>query len=239
MQYNNITDKNGILQDCERYCNLGTGGITDNTDRLYDFASYTNSTLRALWHVSFRLCGNWLYEDNNQTDLPQSTTDLVNGQSTYALPSGALTVRRVEMKDTAGNWTKLKPLSLKQISQGLGEFMKEDSQPMNYRLVGNTLELFPASNYDSTNGLKVFYDRGSVAFEYDDTTTIPGIASEYHDLIAVGASLKWLKIKVPNSAETAQVKEDYAIMEQNYKEYLANRFRDKTPVVARQQVSYK
>ncbi len=239
MVFNDTTNKDGVIQECERYCNLGATGISSNTNNLYDFTSYCNATLRSLWHTSFLKCGNWLYEDNNQTDLPQSTTDLVSGRATYALPSEALTIRRVEVQDSAGIWTELSPLSLKEIPNAVDEFAKNDSQPLWYRLVGNTMELFPASNYGATDGLKVYYDRGSVAFAYNDTTKAPGIASEYHDLIPMGASLRWLKIKTPGGADTQQLQNDFLKRELEYGQYLSQRFRDKVSKVGRRNTSFK
>lgn len=233
MNFNNTTDKDGVIQECERYCGITATGISGNTVLLGDFTAYSNSTLRSLWHVSFLSCGNWLYEDNNQTDLPQAVADLTSGQTTYALPSSALTVERIEVKDAAGNWTKLTPIAESHIYGAVNEFMKTDAQPMYYRLIGNTLELFPASNYTSTGGLKVYFQRGSVAFASTDTTKTPGIASEYHDLIPLGASLKYLKIKRPGGADTAQVEKDYLTLKAEYKQYLTGRFRDKKSRVGR------
>lgn len=239
MQFNDTTNKNGIIQDCERYCGITATGISGNSVLLGDFTAYSNSTLRSLWHLSFLSCGNWQYEDNNQTDLPQATANLTSAQTTYALPSSALTVNRIEVKDAAGNWTKLTPIAESHIYGAVDEFMKTDAQPMYYRLVGNTFEIFPASNYNSTSGLKVYFDRGSVAFAASDTTKTPGIAGEYHDLIPLGASLKYLKIKRPGSAETAQVDKDYQTLELKYKQYLSGRFKDKRPRVGRVYSNYR
>lgn len=239
MQFNDTTNLSGIIQACERYCNLGNTGISGNATLLKEFTNFTNTTMRRIWHSIFEATGSWEYDDSNQTDLPQATTDLDNGVAKYTLPNEALTVKRLEIKNTAGDWDVLTPLLRDEIKVGIDEYRVADGLPTSYRIVGRTIELFPAPNYDSTSGLKVYFDRGSVAFASTDTTKAPGFASEYHDLVPIGASLEWMKIKTPTSATTAQLKEDYQIGLQNLKTFFNKRFSAKKKIMRRAYHSYK
>jgi hypothetical protein len=237
--FSDLTNKTGIIQACERYCNLGSGKISGDTTLLQDFTNFTNITLSRIWHTVFLATGSWEYDDSNYSDLPQATANLVSGTSKYALPSPTLTIKRVEMKDSSGEWFVLTPLLRDEIKVAIDEYRVADGLPTSYRLLGDTMEIFPASNYNSTGGLKVYFDRGSVSFSTTDTTKTAGFASEYHDLVPLGASLEWLKIHLPEWTGTAQFKEDYAIRIQQLKEYYNRRFPAKKKIMRRLHQTFK
>jgi hypothetical protein len=239
MEFNDTTNYEGVIQSCERYTGLGKDSISGDSDKLVEFTAYTNTALRKLWHFIFTSTGCWQYDDSGQSDLPQATANIVQSQTKYALPSDSLTVKRVEAKDSSGDWYVLRPITVSDIGSAVDEYFDTDGQPSYYRLVGETIELFPASDYNSTGGLKVYFDRGSVAFESTDTTDTVGIAGEYVDLVPLYASLEWLKINLPNDARTAQLKEDYAVGVQTLKDYYTRRFPAKKKVLRRKFETYK
>lgn len=232
MQYSvTTTEKNGILQECERNCKKNTGDITGSTTLLADFTNYTNRAMRQIWSWIFDAYGGWQYDDGNQTDLPSSTSSLESGKVTYALPSDVLTVRGVEIKDEGNVWHILTPLTSEHIQdvESLGEFEKTASTPRYYRLVGQTIYLYPASNFSQASSLKIFYDRGSVAFVTTDTTKTPGFASEYHDLVPLLASIEWLKIHLPEWTGLAIMKNDVELKKREIKKYYNKRFNQMFP----------
>jgi len=239
MQFNDTTNNLGIIQACERYTNLGDTTISGSSDKLKEFTAYANTSLRRIWHNIFMSSGNWIYDDGNQTDLPQATTNIVAAQALYALPSEAVTVQRMEYKDSSGNWSEIYPMTLEEIPTAVDEYMKTDSTPYRYRLVDDTIELFPAPADSVTGGLKIYFERGSVSFVSTDTTEAPGFVSEYHDLVPIGASLEWLKIHLPGDATTAQLKEDWMIGMDNIKKFYNRRFKDKKIVLTRAYSNYK
>lgn len=225
------TEKSGILQQCERYCNLGDAGITGSTTLLADFTNYSNRASREVWHWIFEAYGGWQYDDSNQTDLPSSATTLTADQTTYALPTDGITVKGVEVKDDGGIWHILTPITMEQIQdrQALGEFQKTSGTPRYYRLVGTTIQLYPASDWTQASSLKVFFDRGSVAFLTTDTTATPGFASEYHDLIPIMASLEWLKVKESNSATTQRLENDLVSKKRELQRFYQRKFSQQFP----------
>lgn len=239
MKFNDTTNYEGVIQACERYTGLGKDSISGDSDKLIEFTAYTNTALRKIWHFIFESTGCWEYDDSNQSDLPQATADIVSAQAKYALPSDALTIKRVEMKDDDDNWYVLKPLLRNEIKEAIDEYRDEDGKPEYYRLVGETIEFFPASDYDSTDGLKVYFDRDSVDFASTDTTKETGIASAYEDLVPLYAGLEWLKINLPEDARTAQLKEDYAVGINQLRGYYNKRFPNKKKVFRRRYESYK
>lgn len=229
--FSNTTTKGGIIQSCERFTGLGDTGISGNATYLKDFTAHINEINSRVWHMIFTSYGGWQYDDGNQTDLPAASDTLTSGQTSYALPSSALTVRGVEVKDEGGIWTQLKPLTEEMIRdrQSMGEFFKTSGSPEYYQLVGNTVRIYPASNYTQASSFKVFFDRASVAFASTATTETAGFASEYHGILPIGASIQYLIYKKPDSAVLAQLRADFAVYEKNIKQFYQERFRAMFP----------
>jgi hypothetical protein len=242
MVYSNTTDKNGILQIVEFKTDLGDAYITGDATRLKQFTSLVNNENHKVWHTIFMSNGNWSYDDGNYTNLPQATTDLVSGTSKYAIPSTALTVKGINCLDAAGNWYALSPITDKLIGNKVDEFLDEPSQPMYYRLINGTAEVYTASNYNATAGIKVLFDRDSVDFASSGTgweAKTPGFASPYHEILVLGTSIEWLKIKQPQSPTLPQLQADYLKMEKAIKDFYGKRFKDFTPRIGRAYQSYK
>jgi len=241
MQYSDTSGLSGIIQEEERLTGLGYTGISSSTNNLKEFTSLNNIESSKIWHLIFTSNGNWTYDDGNQSDLPFGATDLVSGTSKYALPEGALVVKRIEIKDANGTWFRLDPITLEEIGTK-GNFLTDSGTSNYYTLTGNTIELFPAPNYNSTGGLKVFFERESVAFTTSDTTETPGFASPYHSIIAIGGALAWLKTKLNSQFAVQQINiltQDYLKMEKAIKEYYGLRFKDKKPRVGRAYSTYR
>ena len=104
MNYSDTTNKDGIIQTIEELCDLGDTYISGDSTRLKQFTARINRVSSLVWHIIHKATGNWQYDDNNNTDLPFATTNLVLGQRRYTLPSDALTIQRIEIKDENGNW---------------------------------------------------------------------------------------------------------------------------------------
>lgn len=239
MNYSNTTTKDGAIQHIEDICDFGDAYISGDTSRLKNWTAKINRIQHRIWSVIFKSTRNWQYDDGGYSDLPSSKTNLVTDQRKYQLPSDALTVQRVEVLDENDNWYMVKALSKEQITTPLDEFMDVSGTPTYYRLVGDTMELYPASNYDKASGLRVYYDRDSVDFLYTDTTKTFGWASPYHELAPIKASIEWLKIKQPTSPTLQLLLQDEARLEQDLKEFYSARFKAKTPVISRRPQNFK
>lgn len=239
MVYNNTTDKNGIIQEIERLTDLGIGTISGDTDRLKEFTTYANEGLDDIWSTIYRSCGNWQWDDSNQSDLPQATTDVVSGTGKYAIPTEALTIQRVCIKDTAGIWRDLYPITKEEMPIPPDEFYKTNTLPRFYRLTGDTIELKAAPNFNSTGGLKIYFDRASSEFAYNDTTKTPGFASPFHGLISFFASIFWMKIKQPTSPSLPLYINDYNEGKRELANFYSTRFKNKQPVIGRRKTSFR
>jgi hypothetical protein len=240
MVYSDTTNLNGIIQEVERMADLGQTYISGNASNLKEFTATINRVNHRIWHTIFMSNGNWQYDDGGNTDLPQSVTDLTSGTSKYALPTTALTIQRVEAKDSGGLWTTLSPITKEDIGgEAIDEFMKTDGPLSMYRLIGTTIELFPGPDYSSTGGLKVYYDRDSVDFATSDTTKTPGFASPYHELLPIKATIEWLKVKQPTSPTLPILIQDDLRVEASLKAFYGKRFKDYKPRIGRAYQSYR
>jgi len=239
MVFSNTTTLAGIIQTIERLTDVGQTTISGNATNLAETTATINRINHRVWHNIFMATGNWQYDDGNQTDLPYATTDIVSGTASYALPDDALTVQRVEAKDSNGLWTVLTPIAKELVGQALDEFMKTNGPLMYYRLFNGVIELYPASNYASTAGLKVYFDRDSFDFVVGDTTRTPGFASPYHEIIPIKASIEWLKVKQPQSPTLPILIQDDLKLEKSMKDFYGKRFKDLKPKITRAYQSFR
>lgn len=229
MLYSNTTDKNGIIQITEDYTDLGYGYISGTTDNLKKFTTYANEVYGDIWYAIWSATGAWQWDDKNQTDLPQSTTNLVNGTFKYSLPTQAATIKRIELKDVNGNWIKLKPLIKEKDYLTIDKMESVSGNPTHYYMTGDTIQVYPTPNYDSTSGMKVYFDRELVEFSYNDTTKEPGFLGTFHGLIPLGMAIKWLKIKQPQSHSLAQFQLDFKDQMAQLTDFYAKRWDDGSP----------
>ena len=195
MQYNSHASDFDIVSHAEFLLGGGVVISTTGTYNIKDFTRNANERMRRIWSAIFRSKSGWKWDDSNLTDLPQAYTDLVNSQTKYPLPDEALTVERIEIADSVGNYTIVPILSQEEVDQAFPEFFKDDGIPMYARLLNGTIELYPAPNYAYTAGLRVYFSRDISEFATTDTTKTPGFASTFHYLVSVGAALDFAEAR--------------------------------------------
>jgi len=239
MEFSNTTSLAGVIQTIEDMTDLGQTTISGDATLLKKFTSYVNQESRRIWATIFKANGNWQYDDGNNTDIPESATDLVSAQGKYALPTDALTVQKVDAKDSSGEWYTLTPITKEMTNESMDEFMSTNGQPNFYRLFGNTIELYPAPNYASTGGLKIYYDRDSFDFATTDTTKAPGFASPFHKLLPLKVAIYWLNIKQPTSPSLPGFRAEEQRMEADLMKFYGKRFKSLKNVVSRAYQSFK
>ena len=143
----------------------------------------------------------WQFDDSNNTDLPIATTNIVSGQKDYSLATSHLTIDRVEVKDSSGNWTELTQIdqqTLKRDRQvALGAYQDTNGIPQEYDVLGSSVILYPTPNFSQSASLKIYFTRGPLKFDYTTgkftdgtgaTTSSPGWNTLFHDLIPLLAS---------------------------------------------------
>ena len=243
MVFSDTSTKSGAIQNCEFYCQLGDGGISNNTTLLQQFTARLNESNSKVWHSIFAINGGWKYDDSNYTDLPQATQNLVGGTQVYALPTTALAVDRIEVMDVNGIYQVVRPYRLDMIPEGVNNFFSTNGLPLYYRLIGNTIQFFPAPDagisVTLTAGLKVYFQRASVGFTYTDTTKTFGFASEYHDIPPRRASIEWLSVFKPDSPTLKKLIQDDIDRIAQLEEYETAKWHNVKPTITARRYNYR
>jgi hypothetical protein len=193
MQFYENDNKSGICQKIDFLCST-----TDTSYTRLQKTREVNNALEALVGQIINADGTWQWDDTNHTDLPIGTGDLVDGQSSYSFASEYLDIENIKVKDANGNWHILQPLDQSQIDIPLEDFLTDDSLPLYYDKLGDTIKLYPAPAaadvYASAN-IKVQFKRTADLFAYASTTAAdtqePGLPSPYHEMLAYMAAIPY------------------------------------------------
>ena len=183
MVFSNSSTDAGIVEEARYYVSANStsypiADLTRNVNRWFDKAV----------SLIFNADNVWQWDDSNYTTYPIATTALVSGQNDYTFDVSHLRIERVEVKDSAGNWTKLKHIDRKNIHQAIDEFQESDSIPHFYDVTANSVFLYPAPNYSQAASLKIYFQRKGSYFTTSDTTKEPGFAEIFHRYLSLGAA---------------------------------------------------
>lgn len=148
--------------------------------------------------LAWKNSSSWKFDDANQTTLPIATTDLVDGQEDYTMPSNTLSIERVEVLNAAGDGQLLRRMTKEEVMDGsLTEYYETDGLPRYWRLEGQSVLLKPAPATGSvtiTAGLRIYFSRDISALTesaYRNITTEPGFHINFHPYVAFGAAVDY------------------------------------------------
>lgn len=203
MQFSDTSNNQGLYQDAQFLA-----GVDTNAFPVKDFTRLANRWLHRATTEIWKYSDDWEYDDANNSNFPIATTDMVNSQPDYSLPTGAYAVSRVEVKDAAGNWSVVQPIDETQIPIALDELYEIDGIPRLYRMVRNSIVLYPApdtSQVTATAGLKIYFAREASEFAYTDTTKEPGFAEQFHRICSIGAAFDFCVAKSKGNIQGLKV----------------------------------
>lgn len=208
MVFSNSATGNGIVEQTRDFMRVdstqwSTQKITNSCNNWFDkIVGYAlNADRQFQW------------DDTNHTKLPIGTTNLVGAQSDYSFlvdeqSNKIITLTRIDIKDSAGNWTQLKKIDQNEIDLALDAYESTDGEPTQYDLIAdNVVRLYPTPATSVTSGLKFYFQRTPSYFVSSDTTKEPGcspllhrgfvIASAYDGALTLGLdNLKALSIEL-------------------------------------------
>lgn len=232
MQFSDSSNNTGLYEDAKF-----RAGADSNNFPIKDFTRFANRWYYRGVMGAWKAQDKWRFDDSNQSSnndddagKPVATTNLTSSTKVYTLPTGALRIRRVEVKDVAGNWQRVRPIDERLLSGAEEEFMETDGRPQYYVLEGNTMRLFPAPDngvsVTLTNGLRIFFDREIDEFVYTDTTQEPGLPEPFHHLLSVGAAADFCIAKSKPQGQALRTEAEVILAQME--EHFSSRHQDAT-----------
>lgn len=198
MVFSDSSTNLGLVQDVLFRTNTDV-----NQFPLKDITRYINEAYSRVASIIIKSDGRMQWDDTNHTDQPIATFDLVSGQDSYeifvAAPTALqdwLMIDKVQVKDSAsGNWIQLTQIDKRTVNEPLDELFETDGIPQYYDFNGSELYLYPATNYASSAGARIYFNRAPSYFASTDTTKVPGFATIFHPYLSQYAALQWNSIK--------------------------------------------
>ena len=243
MQFNDSTNRTGLIQACELMTGIGDAQISSDTVRLQQFTSLINSRYHQIVATILRSQDEWDFDDPNHSNTGFLKTYNLTGSQAYVelpLSDKILKVRRVEVSFDGTSWKKAEPIDIGEISDATDTTTIAQNfstaSPF-YDLVGKYLYLYPIPSANVTNGLKVWVTREIDEFATNDTTQEPGFDEPFHRMLAIGASLDWAVAKgLGNKNDLAAQYNDY---EARLMQYYGSKQKDRVYVAKGAYTNYE
>jgi hypothetical protein len=205
--FSDTSNKDGLIEICERLCHLGDTGISGDAVLLKQFTSAINDAYDEVLPYVFASEQRFQFDDNNNTTLPIATTNLVSGQRDYGFTTDSagrsvLSIDKIAIKQDATTSDYVIIGQTDASDRGSRRIVEDNSTntgiPTRYDLLGGSILLDPEPNYSATAGIKIWYSRTPDYFLSSDTTQTPGIPDMFHQLLAYIASWEWVVVNEPN-----------------------------------------
>jgi hypothetical protein len=246
MQFNDTTNKSGLIQLIEKWTNLGDAGVSGDATLLKQFTADINNAFDEVLPLIFSSDAKWQWDDPNHTKYPVATTDLASGQADYPFVAdeqgnSVLELRKAYVMDQNGIYRELQAVDA-QTDIGAASILAEASTnvgtPRRNDKIGPSLFLDPIPNYSAANGVRAVFSRTPSYFVSSDTTKTPGIPVPFHQLLAFIPPRDYVAIHKPeNTALLQTINSKIAEQKQNFKDFLAKRAKDEKPVARGRVVS--
>ena len=131
------------------------------------------------------------WDDTNHSKLPIGTTNLVASQSDYSFLTDEqnnpiITITRIEIKDSAGNWREVGLIDQSEVTGALVNY--SPTTPKYDKIADNIIRLYPTPTASITSGLKFYFQRTPSYFVATDTTKNPGVSPLLHRGFVIAAA---------------------------------------------------
>lgn len=172
---------NGLFQELNRLC-----GTTLTNYPIKNKISDLNEALDWYVTLAFKAGRNWEFDDSTETSPPIDTQNLVSGTNRYKLTAFTekiINLIRLEVLDANGNGLGLIPETMDSFGNVIGtesgrisavnprSFQESyidapSGTPTHYIKYGDFIYLRPNPNYNSTAGLKAWFNRAATDFTF-------------------------------------------------------------------------
>lgn len=180
-----------LRADCRYLCGATSGTYAD-ADVMRNMGIEYQRVATKIWESD----PTYSWDDRNNTDGPVATRTMANASASYLIPTTALRVRGVEVKDNDGNWAKLLPITYEELPQAPDEYLAGTGTPTKYMIEGNEIRLFPAPGtgyVTMSSGMAVRLSRAVTEPAVTATTTEPGFANAFHRVLSLAAAMDFVQ----------------------------------------------
>ena len=155
MPFSDTTNKNGLIQICELFTNLGDASISGDSTLLKVFTTRINSGFDRLMPLLLSWSNYLKWDDTNHTDLPIGTFNIVSGQADYTIAQddNALDILNITNVRVLSSATATEYIDLVEMTMDNPDAVEAMSPnptntgvPSHWLKRGNTIHLFPEPN---------------------------------------------------------------------------------------------
>jgi hypothetical protein len=161
-------------------------------------ATYTTTNKRRNHNIAYQnvACLIWesdgSFDDANNTDTLVATRTLANASASYTIPTTALRIKSIEVKDSGGVFQRLRSIRQQDLTVSPDNYLTGTGQPIEYTLEGTQIRLFPAPGTGSvtmSSGMAIRLSRSVTEIPSSATTLEPGFATPYHRILSYAAAI--------------------------------------------------
>lgn len=199
MQFNDTTNKNGLIQSFEFWTRMPDGTVTGTL--LKQVTHRINMAYDHIMPLLLSYSDTVRFDDSlNHSNRPIGKLNLTSGQHDYTIStdSGGISILNITDVRILPSATDTEYITLEKMTlddERALDAMSPNSiitgTPSHWLENGNTIFLYPNPNYSATNGIKIFFARDFDRFVSTDTTQEPGIPTPFHELLALYAAFDW------------------------------------------------
>lgn len=243
MQFNAVSNKNGIIQNFELKTNIGLGNVSGVPAALAEATTSANHWLHIAHHWIKMVQGEHRYDDANHGNFDIEEFSFADDQQDYGLSTNGekdnLAIRKVRVRDAVDTdkYTVLDFCYEKDIPEATFEADKDT--PTKYWLSGGSIIFDCPVDVAKVDKYELTYDRGAHLFTTADTTAEPGFDVALHDIVYLGMSMDWSADKNPSVYNACQAK-IFGVngLKQMLEEIYSSRTPQAIPFVGRKKVSW-
>lgn len=209
MQFNDTVNKNGMIQRFEYWTRQPDGTVTGTL--LKQITASINDSFDLILPLLLSYTDFIKWDDNNHTDRPIATVNIVSGQPDYTITEDDnsldilnFTRARILQGASATEYQDIIKMFIDdpRALDAMSPNPSVSGIPTHYLEQGNTIYLYPKPNYAVAAGIQLFFEREQSYFVFGDTTKEPGIPKPFHILLVLYAALDWTLINRPDDVAT-------------------------------------
>ena len=188
MQFNPADDKTiSIIADID-FLLFGDSSTLNTDYSLADRTRNVNIVYDEVVALLYNSDPTYKWDDTTNSDFPFATLDITANLDHYTMLDSAAVIHRVRMKDSNGNMNTLEPVLRSELTD---DELEATGSPEKYYKIGGAVFPVPVPNYGATEGVELEFQRGGNHFTTSSTTAEPGFNPQFHQVLSVGASLRY------------------------------------------------